>query len=349
MKKKWAFLCLGLIMSLSPLAWASTPLGGLAVAVSPDGKIIASAGDNRVLYVLDAAKMEVTNRVWLGTCIVDLAFNKDGNTLVAEDTDGTLHLVDAKAWKPIKQESKAGLLSTARNADLAAGLNPDYNGYTIRFFSMTDLSTKGKVTFAKGEKVAALGLDPEGARLAVWMEPVNDESEAKNPNPPKDLKGLALEEFRLKNDGKTSRVLLFKVADGSKISEQKIFYSASSSSWKVLFQGDNILLVNYSNLNAQINPKGEVTLFQLDNSYNYGIGASADQKLLLTGGLADGTYTKVADLSKTKFQPDRLPGWPEYFKGFTVTGDGTAYGSTSGYRIIKIKPGGAFEKSYPIF
>jgi WD40 repeat protein len=349
MKRLLVLLCLALTLCLSSVVCATTPIGGLAVAVSPDGKVIAAAGDNRVLYVLDAAKMEVTNRVWLGSCIVDIQFNKDGNTVVAEDTDGTLHLIDAKGWKPVKQEPKAGQMSTARNADLLAGLNPDYNGHIIRFLSMSDLSTKGKVTLAKGEKVTALGLDPEGNRVALWLEPVNDESETKNPNPPKDLKGLPLEEFRLKNDGKTSRLVVFKVADGSKISEQKLYYSTSSSSWKLLFQGDNILLVNYSNLNAQVNPKGEVTLFQLDNSYNYGIGFSADQKLLLTGGLADGTYTKVADLSKVVFKPDRLPGWPEYFKSFAATTDGTAYGSTSGYRIIKIKPGGPFEKSVPIF
>jgi len=348
MKRILVLLCLALTLCLSSVVCA-TPLGGLAVAVSPNGNVIASAGDNRVLYVLDVAKMEVTNRVWLGSCIVDLQFNKDGSTVVAEDTDGTLHLIDAKTWKPVKQEPKAGQISPARNVDLVAGLNPDYNGHTIRFLSMTDLATKGKVSFAKGEKVLALGLDPEGARLAVLMEAVSDDAEPKGGNPPKDLKGLAVEEFRLKNDGKTSRLLVFKVADGSKISEQKIFYSPSTSAWKVLFQGDNILLVNYSNLNAQVNPKGEVTLFQLENSYNYGMGSSVDQKILMTGGLADGTYTKVADLNKVRFQPDRLPGWPEYFRGFAVTADGTAYGSTSGYRIIKIKPGGSFEKSVPVF
>jgi WD40 repeat protein len=342
-------LCLGLLLSLPPAALASTPLGGLAVALSPDGKNMVAAGDNRVLYVIDPAKMEVAKRLWLGTCIVDLEFNKDGSKVVAEDTDGTLHLLDPQTGNSLKKEPKAEKMSTARQVDLAAGLNPDYNGHTIRFLSMADLSVKGKVAFAKGEKVAALGLDPEGARLAVWLEPMNDDSEAKGGNPPADLKGLAAEEFRLKNDGKTSRLLIFKVPEGSKVSEHKLFYSPSTSGTKILFQGDNVLVVNYSNLNARIDPKGEVTLFQLDNSFNYGIGFSADQKTLMTGGLSNGTYTKVADLAKTSFQPDRLPGWPEYFKGFTVAGDGTAYGATSGYRIIKIKPGGGFDKSFPVY
>ena len=349
MKRYMQLLCLGLLLGSSAVAVAGTPLGGLAVALSPSGKVMVAAGDNRVLYVLDAAKMEVTNRVWLGTCIVDLQFNKDGSTVVAEDTDGTLYLIDAKTWKPGKQEQKAGQMSPARSADLAAGLNPDHNGHIIRFLSLTDLSAKGKVALAKGEKVAGFGLDPEGTRLAVLLEAVNDDSEPKGGNPPADLKGLAADEFRLKNDGKTSRLLVFKVPDGSKLSEHKLFYSPSITGLKVFFQGDNVLAVNYSNLNAQVNPKGEVTLFKLENSFNYGIGCSPDQKILLTGGLADGTYTKVADLTKARFQPDRLPGWPEYFKSFAVAADGTAYGSTSGYRIIKINPGGGFDKSYPVF
>lgn len=329
-------------------AWA-TPLGGLAVALSPAGNVMVAAGDNRVLYVVDPAKMEVVNRVWLGVCIIELEFNKDGTMVLAEDTDGTLHQVDAKTWKTVKQAPKASRMSAARNVDLAAGLNPDSNGYIVRFLSMTDLSERGKVALAKGEKVAAMGLDPEGARLAVLLEAVNDESEPKATATPPELKGLAADEFRQKNDGKTSRFMVFKVADGSKISEHKLFYSTSSTGWKVLFQGENVLFVNYSNMNARVNTKGEVTLFQLANSFNYGIGASADQKLLLTGGLSDGSYTATEGLSPLKFQPDRLPGWPEYFKKFAVAADGTAYGSTSAFRIIRIKPGGSFDRSFPVF
>jgi hypothetical protein len=194
-----------------------------------------------------------------------------------------------------------------------------------------------------------MGLDADGARLAVLCEPVADESEPKGATPPAGVKGLELETFRLKNDGKTALFLIFNVADGKKATEHKLWYSASSSGWLTLFQGENVLVVNYSNQNAKIDGKGEVTLFELDNSFNYGLGLSADQTVLLSGGLSAGTYTKVEGLNKVKFQPDRLPGWPEYFKRFAIAGDGAAYGSTSGYRLIKIKPGGAFDKSYPVY
>jgi hypothetical protein len=349
MKRTLFALCLSLVVVFCSTAYAAVPLGGLAVALSPAGDVMAAAGDSRVLYVLDAAKMEVTNRVWLGTCIVDLQFNKDGSVLLAEASDGILFQIDTKTWQVAKNLPKAQQMTAANNVDLAAALNPDHNGHVVRFLAMTDLSEKGQIAFPKGEKVQAIGLDADGGQLAVLMESVNDESEPKGAKPPAELKDLALEEFKLQNDGKTAILKVFKAPGGEPLWEQKLYYSPSSTGCRILFQGENVLVVNYSNLNAQISPKGEVALFKLDNSYNYGLGFSVDQKIIMSGGLSDGTYTKVEGLNKVKFQPDRLSGWPEYFKGFAVAGDGTAYGSTSGYRIIKIKPGGQFEKSVPVF
>ncbi|NLI75968.1 MAG: hypothetical protein GX442_05930 [Candidatus Riflebacteria bacterium] len=349
MKQLAIVLCLPLVLLAGGAAIAGTPLGGLAVALSPAGDILTAGGDNRTLYVLDAQKLEVTSRTWLGVCICDLKFSADGGRLLVQDTDGAIHLVDTKTWKVEKTEPKADLMSVAHTADLLAGLNADYNGNIVRFLSRADLAEKGKVAFPKGERVIALGLNAAGTRLAVLMEAMADESEPKGAKPPAELKGLAAEEFKLKNDGKTAKFAVFSVPDGAKVAEHKLFFSTSSSGWKVFFQGDDVLLVNYSNLNAKVGAKGEVSLFQLDNSFNYGIGASPDQKVLLTGGLSDGTYTTVEGLRKVTFKNDRMPTWPEYYKGFTVAADGTAFGSTSGYRLIRIKADGSFDKSIPVF
>ena len=230
-----------------------------------------------------------------------------------------------------------------------AGLDTDYNGYVIRFLSMTDLTEKGRESFLKGQKVVGLGLDAEGRKLGVLMESVNDDTEPKGAATPQGLTGLALEESRLKNDGKTSLFHVYRVSDGSKLSDHKIYYSPSSSGWKMAFSGDSALLVNYSNVNAKVAPSGEVTLFGLDNSFNYGTGFSPDQNVLMTGGLATGTRTKAADLGKTLFKIAPVPGWPEYFKGFALNADGTAFGSTSAYRIHRIAPNGMVEKSAAVY
>ncbi|MDY0274177.1 MAG: hypothetical protein RBR42_01915 [Desulfomicrobium sp.] len=344
--KKNVVLVVSLVLTLCLSAWvhAATPLGGLAVAVSPDGKQIVAAGDNRVLYAINAETMEVTERVWLGTPILALDFTQDGSKVVAEDTDGTLFLFNAQDWSIIKNEPKAEQMTVSREANLVAGLDRQ----TVRLFSLENLSATGTITLGDKDRVACMALAPKGDRLAILLTPVDDDAEPKE-KVPTDLKNLEADEFKLKNDGKTSRLLIFSATDGSNIADHKLYFSASTVGATLLFQEENILIVNYTNLNAQIDAQGEVTLFKLDNSYNYGIGVSADHQTLLTGGLAKGTYTKVENLNKTTFSQDRLPGWPEYFKSFSVAPDGTAYGATSGYRIVKIKPGGALDKSYPVF
>ena len=349
MREIFCTLCVVLILSIPPNAQGTTPLGGLAVALSPAGDVLVTAGDNRVLYVLDPATLEVIGRHWLGVDIVALHFNGDGSTLLLEDTDGTLHLYASTTWRPIKKMPKAQQLTVAAGAGLAAGLDPAYNGHVIRFFTMVDLAEVGRILFAKNEKVQALGLNAKGDRLAVLLESVDDTTEKKGEKAPADLKDLALEEFRLKNDGKTSVLKVFEAPRSVEIDTRKTYFSASATGCKLLFHGDIVLVVNYTNVNARIGPKGEVSLFKLENGYNYGLGFSADQSILMAGGLSDGTYTQVSELSQVRFQPDRMPGWPEYFKSFAVAPDGTAYGTTSGYRLLKIKAGGIFEKSVPVF
>lgn len=343
-------LVAGVAVMLAFWGSAASPLGGLAVAVSPDGKKLMSAGDNRTLYTIDAATMEVTARHWLGDGILALSFTSDGSRLVAESTDEALLLIDANSGAVIKKEDKAGRMSTALTADLVAGLNPHYNGHIVRLFAMSDLTPKTSISFVKGDKVAAMGLSPDGKRLAVWLDPVSDDTEPVNRTVPADKKGLEADEFKQKNDGKTSRVLLFNTADGSKIADYKTFYSPSSSGATIFFQGENVLIVTYSNLNLKVDAKGECTLFKLEGSFNYGLGASADQQVLMGGGLAAGVYVKTVGMEQTKFQVgDRLPGWPEYFKSFAVDASGIGYGATSGYRIIRVRPDGTFDKSFPVF
>lgn len=343
-----ALVFLVLFLCSTSLALAAAPLGGLAVAISPDGQQLITAGDNRVLYALNPETMEVTQRLWLKSPILNLGFNQDGHKIVAEDTDGTLILIDAQNWAIIKEEPKAEQLTMAVEANLAAGLSSESSGQVIRFFDLNDLSVRGKITLTKDDKIVSLALDPQGQRLAVWLNPVDDDGETKE-KLPAGLKGLEADEFKLKHDGKTSRLLVFKTADGSIISDQKLYYSPSVNGAKIFFQDENICIINYSNLNAQIDPQGAITLFKLENSFNYGSGLSADHQVLLTGGLRKGTYTKTQGLQQITFEADRLPGWPEYFKSFAIAADGQAYGATSGYRIIKINADGSFAQAYPIY
>ena len=344
MKKLSMFIAaLSLLTTVS--VWAHTPLGALAVDVSPDGKTIVAAGDSRVLYVIDAATLEIKQRVWLKSSIWGISFTNDGKKLLAEDTDSTVFFIDTQNWTIEKEQSKCGYLTPAAKVDLCAVLS---GSKEVTVMAMTDGSFKGKVTFDKD--IASFAINPDGTKLAIVSKEQKDDSEptVKSNEIPADLKGIARKEFERKNDGKTSEFALFEIPSGKELSRVKIYYTTNAGA-PAVFDGDNVVLVNYSSENARITPKGEVTMFDLKNSYNYGIGFSNDGTLLGTGGLSDGTYTKISGLQMLSFRIDKLPGWPEYFKSFAFASDGTLYGTTTGYRLIKIKPDGSIEKSIPVY
>lgn len=339
----------GMIM-LVCICWVSvtlahTPLGGLTVAVSPDGKTIVAGGDSRVLYVLDAASLEVKERIWVKTTIWGLTFNQDGSKLLVEDTSSTLFFLNTSDWKLEREVKNMAFLKSVPSLDLGAAKSSTTE---ISFIALTDAALKGKA--AVPLKIAAFGLSPDGTKLAVISPSEKDDSEptVKSADVPKDLKDAAKVEYVQQNDGKTATFYLFEVPSGKELSSQKVYYTTNEGA-TVVFDGENVLFVNYANENAQITPQGDITIFQLLNSYNYGIGASADQKYLGSGGLRDGTVTKVDGLASLTFKIDTLPGWPEYFKGFDFDAEGNAYGATTGYRIIKIKPDGTIVTSVPIY
>lgn len=322
---------------------AHTPKNALgAVAIGSDGKTLAAGGDNRVLYVLDPASLEVKKRVWLKTNIFRMVFNKSGSVLVVEDTSETLHFIKTADWKVFKTVKKAGKFSAAPAADLMAGLASGYRKSTVKFISMSDGSLKGQIEFPG--KVTSVGLDADGTRLVLMADGPKDK-EAKNKTP-KELKGLDKDIFKQKNDGKTSIIAEFEAPSGKKISEKTVFFS--SSNCVTLVTGKKTLFLNYSNVNAAV-AGDKITLFKSVSSFNYGIGISHDRKYFLLGGLRSGTLGNAETMDMKKFDINRLPGWPEYYKGFAFAADGAGYAVTTAYRLVKISKTGVVEKTVPIY
>ncbi len=329
---------------------AGPPLGGLTVAVSSDGGKLVAGGDTRTLLVLDPETLEVEHRQWIERPIVNLAFSQDGGTLAVLDTSDDLLLLDTSDWSVKAEIRKRIGFTVSIESDLVAGHDGSGNGPTVFVHSLTDGAEKFSTTLPKGVKVAALALSSDGGRLAVLTEGTKDAGEAETPSAqiPKDLKGLALDEFKQRNDGKTSTLHLFDLAAGTPVRETKTCYTTNAGA-TLLFDGDDVIAVNYSNVNARIAPDGETRLFQLRNSFNYGIGLSHDGSLVLTGGLARQSVTKVSDLSGSTSTVEKLPGWPEYWKGFSATaGGGAIYGTTTAYRVFKLDASGTVQASAPV-
>ena len=73
----------------------------LAVACAPDGRTLASAGEDKVIVVRDAATGTVRNRLEGHTDVVTcLAFSPDGRTIASASYDATVRLWDAANGRP---------------------------------------------------------------------------------------------------------------------------------------------------------------------------------------------------------------------------------------------------------
>jgi hypothetical protein len=327
---------------------AAVPLGGLAVAVTADGSRLVAGGDTRALYELDPATLAVKGRTYIGRPIVALAFSKDGKRLLVEGTKAVL-LLDAGSLKPIQTLESVERIAVAPEADRFAVL--DRSKGAIRVLSMQDGLEQASLDYDRMKTPAGFGLSPDGKQAAMLYYRRKAEAETKVPHKemPKDLKGAARNEFKQRHDGYGARWRVWDVASGKTTLDTKLWFSTGGGGNVVFFHGGHAYVVGYQNQNAKIDAKGEAAYFELGNSYNYGIGASADHGVLLTGGLRDGSRTTLAALAAKTFRADKLPGFPEYFKSFSLTKDGTGFGGTTGYRVIRIGADGSIGKSAPVY
>lgn len=355
MHKSWTFraalasACLA-FAAISVPASAAVPIGGLTVAVSGDGTKLVAGGNTRTILVLDPDSLDVKARHWIGASIVDMAFNKDGSVLAVMDTSATVYLYDTKTWKAKFTLQKRDKMTVYTGSDILAGYESNYRGGLVHLNSMKDGSNIGQIKLQPKERVAAMGFSADGKKLAVLLqgEKSPDEPEVRSNDIPKDLRGIAREDFRMHNDGRVSTYRVFEVPSGKQLSESKTFFTLNSGQIAVDDKGMTIL--GYSRHGLRINVEGKGNLFTTQNSFNYGLGLSPDGSLWLSGGLANYSLTANPALTnKGKGRLDRLPSWPEYFKGFSATADNkTIYGATTAYRVVKIGGDGKLIKAAPV-
>ncbi len=345
---------LGLTMACAAAALASadanTPKNALgAIAVSPDGATLVAAGDNRVLYVLDPASLEVKQRVAIGVNPYAAYFSADGKTLAIHDTDGAVTLFNAADWS-VKTKNEGGdvmVVSAAADTYITLSYPQSKDGaYATPFtiYSLADGSKKGEGTI--GGQIKSIVATPDGSAYAGLTDRIEDATETKQ-SAPADLKDLAKDEFELKNDGYTAELVVFD-ATGKEISRTKTWY-ATYDSLAGSFDGTTAYFLGYSNKNLKISTDGTASLFTLEPSYLYGMGVSGDGKTVAAGSLRDGTRYTLADGTAANYELDQQEGWPEYFEGFGFAPDGSFYGGTTAFRLAHIGADGTIQTVKPIY
>lgn len=345
-----AFLMLiGLIIAASE-ARAGIPKNALgAVAVSPDGRTVLAAGDNRVLYVLDAGSMTVQKRIWIGINPLAIHFSANGSAFALHDTKGALRFYDAASYRMNSEVTGVEAVAVAEKADLifTAGRprGRDANVKTpLRAYALAT----GKPVLDKAVKMAILGLgvDSDARRIFAMSKFFKTDAEMVQ-KPPSNLAGVARETFRQRHDGRAAQLVAFDV-NGTELGRHTSWFS-SSRKVRMIPRGNILRVISFHNYNAMFTlGTMETSLFQGKSSYNFGIGYSVENNALVSGGLAKGTIMHLDSGKQNSFSLSRIGGWPEYFKSFAVARDGTVFGGTTAYRLVRITPDGAV-KTVPVF
>lgn len=336
--KKYFLICL----LAFGFAWADTPEDGLQLALHPNGETIMAGGENRTLYTVDAATLEVTNRVYFGSTINKMMYSPDGSLLFVQDSEPDIYVLDAATLEVQSTLGGYGTMSMAPAANMMVALNRDYDGDTLTLFNTSGMEQKS-ITFGEDDDIASIGISPDGTKVAVLFDEIDSENEEDVSwgDIPEEYEGFAKDVYAEQHDGEEARYILYSLPEFEVLADYVGFYGPNDDDL-VLFQGDDALIINFSNENARYSPDGTVEMWEWAGGSNaYGAGLSNDHTILATGSLADGTIVDLANNSDVSFDIDDLPGWPEYFSSFAIADDGTVYGATDAFRLVKITQAGA--------
>lgn len=340
-------------LTLASSADAATPTNALgAIAVSPDGATVVASGNPRTFYVLDAETLEVKDRVWHGYNPLRLNWSKDGGTLALFHTDDVVTFFDADTLKERSSTEKFTDLCFAVEAEkLVTVLSGREQGgktpVTLATYSLVTGDKLASVEIESTAPVTSVGCSADAGDILLATREYDLASEEKQ-NPPQDLPSEEQAEFRKRHDGKGMWVAWFD-GDLNKVAEFESWFSSSSPSLFFVKDGKAMWLRS-STENVRFGKDSSIEMVALPrvNSF-YGELASDDHSYFLAGSMTKGQIVDTATLETVEFGfPDRLKGWPEYLYGFAIAPDGTIYGGTSGYRMLKVAPGGKVLDMKPV-
>ncbi|MBY0232442.1 MAG: hypothetical protein K2W96_24455 [Gemmataceae bacterium] len=317
--------------------------GGLeAVAPSPDGKLLAVGGQNRVVYLLDAGTLEVKRRLRLGARIGAIAWA--GKSLLVEDETDALLRLDAETGKETGRVADASGMLVAGNLVAVRDLKrPDRPA--VRLLDAATLAEKAR--FPLTERASAFAFSADGKRLAVLEGGHESPTEKRIPlrDAPPALKGLARLEFQQKHDGRASWLRVFDVPGTKELRAHRLWYVSDSDGTRLALDGESALVFNRADACARIDGDGKAAMFGTGERSVQAL--ASDGRSLLVGGRAGGSSGALVG-KRQPFSLDELPGQAEFVGGWAILPDGSAWGVTTAWRVFRVGKDGTAGKARPV-
>lgn len=339
-----------LVATQAPAGLPTDAIG--AIAVSPDGSTVIASGNPRTFYVVDAQTLTVKERVWHGYSPNSLTWSKDGKTLAMLHTDDVVTFFDAATLKETTSTDRFNAHCFAVKADkLVTATNgskqDDKVPITLAVYSLATGAKTAETEISYTIEASALACSPDGTEIVLASRDYDAKNEERK-DPPQDIESEKRAEFVKRNDAKAMWIGWF---DGAmkKGPEYESWFSGSSPELFYVRDGKAFWFDNSSD-NGVFAADGSVTMQKLENAGSfYGKLASPDHDFFLSGTLGKGFKVDGTTFAETRFDfADALKGWPEYLYGFAIAGDGTIYGGTSAYRMMKISSDGKVLDMKPV-
>jgi hypothetical protein len=320
-----------------------------AVAVSPDGGTVLAAGDNRVLYTIDAGTLAVTDRRYVPGQVRSLEYSADGRMVFVRTDDRVFSAHAASSFKTRYTIEEIFAVAYAPAADRLALLENSFRGGALNVVVASTGEVLRRIEFPEID-TEILALSPDGTRALILTGSTRSDSEP-NENPSTEMKGYERYLFRQQNDGYVSTVVSVNLEDGS--------WETAETFYRVNFPGEvrmldgKLAIMNGTGDSALLSADGGAELLDLGSGYvASGRIANDGRSLTLTGGTeirvhafdgaAAGEVTREMDAT-------RLPGPAERVTEMDEAADGTLYMVTSAYRIWKLAPGATEVEVQPVY
>ena len=340
------FLCSLVFAALGHLAQAQQMP---ATAISPDGATLLVAGDNRVIYTLDAATLAVTSRRYLPEQVEWMTYSQDGETIFMRTQARTFSARSAGSFKERFGAEKVNAVSYAPEAGRILLMENNYKGGILRLLAASSGKNILKMDLPE-LRTDEVVLSDDGASALILTNSENSDTEEKA-QPGSDLKGFAKYDFRQRHDGYISKVIAVDLAAGTFAATDTWYRVSNPTQLRML--GGNAVLVKSVSDTAVIQPDGSTTMIDLGEKYASFVQISADgQNVYLASNnelrihALNGTAVATGGLT---IQADRQPGPAERVTSMAEAGDGTLYLATSAYRILKVSPGATSVTAVPVF
>ncbi|QDC08129.1 hypothetical protein FHY55_02225 [Oceanicola sp. D3] len=338
---------IALSASLALPAAANLPTGGLGgFSLSPDGTTLLAGGDNRVIYMIDTATMEVKDRIWSPTMPVWIDHSADGSLVYVLDSDDLLTAYAAadmsKKWE-IQRVRDMAFRPEAQRIVIWKGVS---GGSEI---AVIDAATGGQVkTVTTPEPLAieSAGLSDDGTTLLAITRQQKTEDETKE-KPGDDVKGLEKEIFRKKHDGYVSSLLKIDLEAGT-TEALPSWYSASNFD-DIRAVGEQVFYLKPGSDPMVLGADGEVTMLDLQRTNGDYVEISPDGSEMVAGDGGKVSFIPVTGGAPLTLGVEDLPGWFEKTQGFEYLPDGKVLAVTDGWRIVVIDRAAGTATAYPVY